>query len=421
MSRPVVFDLTELLLAATGRTRFYGIARTVDEIGAAQARLDPAVRFCVHSPAHGRFFEVPVETGPGGAVSFGLPLGVRQWRVRSVRADRRPLRDAGAALLRALAHARTRRAWSRAGVNLDRIDLDGATFVTAASPKVAVEQIAALDRLGAGARIVPLLYDLIPFHDEFEPRRAGFPSKFLADNAFILRRAERLLTISAFTRDEFLRFSEEGVLPPLPAGGVHPVPLVHECPAGDGPPAAPPPPEPYLLAVGAMLGRKNLEAVFDALSLLRARGAAMPRLVIAGARRAATEEHLASDARAGIRDLVEFRHAPSQSDLVALYRAALATVVASRMEGWGLPAGESLWLGTPALCADVPALREVAGDLGLFFDPDRPDELADHAARLMADASFAAALRALIAAARPGLRTWNDVARDLRAALPPAA
>ena len=417
MSERVVFDLTEMLLAAMGKTRFYGIARTVAEIGAALARIDPAVRFCVHSAAHDRFFQIPVRAEPHGRVSLAVPEGVRQRRVRSVRADRRPVRDAGAALLRALANAKTRREWSRAGIDLPPIDMDGAALVSAASPKVIIEEIATLRRMGRRTRVVPLLHDMIPLYDEFEPRRADFPSKFLADNVFLVSHAERILTNSAFTRDEVVRFSEKGILPPLPPGGVHPVPLVHECPEGIEPPGPPPPAEPYLLTVGAMLGRKNLEAVLDALSLLRAAGGAAPRMVIAGARRQQTEEHLASDERADIRDLVEFRHAPSQTDLVALYRSALATVVASRMEGWGLPAGESLWLGTPTICADVPALREVAGELGLYFDPDRPDVLANHARNLMSDGAFAAALRERIAQARPDLRTWAHVAQDLLAAV----
>jgi glycosyltransferase involved in cell wall biosynthesis len=155
--------------------------------------------------------------------------------------------------------------------------------------------------------------------------------------------------------------------------------------------------------------------VLDALTLLRERGAEAPRLVVAGARKPDIEAHVEGPDRAGIRDLVEFRHSPSQTDLVRLYKAALATVVPSRMEGWGLPAGESLWFGTPAICSTAPALREVAGDLGLYFDPDDAGALADHVDRLMRDDDFAAAHRRRIAAARPGLRTWQDVARDLLA------
>ena len=416
MSGPVVFDLTELLLASTGKTRFYGIARTVAEIGGALARIAPPVRFSLHSAAHDRFFEITASTA-GDRTAFDVPVGLRQWRVRSVHPVRRPLHDAGSAILRAVANARSRRTWAQAGVELPDIDLSGATLVSCASPKVIVEQLATLDRRRIRVRLVPLLHDMMPIHDRFEPRRADFPAKFVADNAHIIRRAERLLANSAFTRDEILRFAGDGTLPGLPEGGVHVVPLVHECSVETGPVETAPPDGPYILTVGAMLGRKNLEASLDALSLMRGAGGPVPRLVVAGARRKTTDEHLASDARADIRDLVEVRHSPSQAELVALYRGAVATVVASRMEGWGLPAGESLWLGTPAICADVPALREVAGDLGLYFDPDAPDALADYLCRLITDGLYTSALRRKIAAAHPTLRTWNDVAHDLLSAL----
>ncbi len=412
----IVVDLTEMLLASTGRLRWYGIVRTVAEIASALARLDGRVRFCVILAGHRRFFEVAASVR-GEDVTFDVPVGVRQLRVRSVFGSGQPLRVATAWCARRVAGALNRRAWTAAGVALPELDLNGATLVSAARPKLIVEMAAAIDRLGADVDLVPLLYDLIPLHDHFEHRGASFPSNFVADNAALLRRADRLLTISRFRRDEILRFGASGRLPEIAPGAIHPPPLVHECPEGSEPPGPPPPHGPYLLAVGATLGRKNLEAILDALAVLRARGGPVPRLVVAGARRARTEAHLADAARDGIRDLVEMRHAPSQTDLVALYRGALATVLVSRMEGWGPPAVESLWLGTPAIRADIPALREVAGDLGLYVDPDAPEARADGVAWLMTDPDHAGGLRARIRDARPRLRTWTDVARDLCAAV----
>ena len=50
---------------------------------------------------------------------------------------------------------------------------------------------------------------------------------------------------------------------------------------------------------------------------------------------------------------IEMRH---------LYHTALATVLPTAYEGFGLPAVESLASGCPLICTDLPALREVAGD-----------------------------------------------------------
>jgi glycosyltransferase involved in cell wall biosynthesis len=92
-------------------------------------------------------------------------------------------------------------------------------------------------------------------------------------------------------------------------------------------------------------------------------------------------------------------------------------VVPSRIEGWGLPAGEALWCGTPAICSTAPVLREVCGDLGLYFDPDDPDALAALVDKLMQDTSYRESLRQQIAEAKPRLRTWKTVAGEVLAAL----
>ena len=86
------------------------------------------------------------------------------------------------------------------------------------------------------------------------------------------------------------------------------------------------------------------------------------------------------------------------------------------MEGWGLPLGEALWVGTPALSSTAVALKEVGGDLAEYFDPDSPQTLAKLIDRLQSDPENYRALKARIVAAKPGLRSWKDVAKDIIAA-----
>jgi glycosyltransferase involved in cell wall biosynthesis len=56
----------------------------------------------------------------------------------------------------------------------------------------------------------------------------------------------------------------------------------------------------------------------------------------------------------------------SEADLVAAYRAATAVVVASRMEGFGLPALEAMALGVPVVATDGGGLPEAIGDAGIL-------------------------------------------------------
>jgi alpha-1,3-rhamnosyl/mannosyltransferase len=62
-------------------------------------------------------------------------------------------------------------------------------------------------------------------------------------------------------------------------------------------------------------------------------------------------------------------------DLAAIYTGAHALVFPSDDEGFGLPPIEALACGTPVAACDVPALREVLGDLVALSDIDDVDEL----------------------------------------------
>ena len=52
-----------------------------------------------------------------------------------------------------------------------------------------------------------------------------------------------------------------------------------------------------------------------------------------------------------------------------LFAHARCVAYPSLWEGFGLVAGEALAAGTPVVCSDIPALREVAGDDGAYCDP----------------------------------------------------
>lgn len=55
-------------------------------------------------------------------------------------------------------------------------------------------------------------------------------------------------------------------------------------------------------------------------------------------------------------------------DLPALYGGAMLFVFPSQYEGFGLPPLEAMACGTPVACSNIPSLREVIGDAGIFFD-----------------------------------------------------
>jgi glycosyltransferase involved in cell wall biosynthesis len=59
-----------------------------------------------------------------------------------------------------------------------------------------------------------------------------------------------------------------------------------------------------------------------------------------------------------------------------LYAGALALIMPSHTEGFGIPALEAMTVGVPVIAANRGALPEVVGDAGLLIDPVDPSDLA---------------------------------------------
>jgi glycosyltransferase involved in cell wall biosynthesis len=76
---------------------------------------------------------------------------------------------------------------------------------------------------------------------------------------------------------------------------------------------------------------------------------------------------------------------PNNHELEELYRRAICLIFPSKYEGFGLPTLEAMASGCPTLLADTPALVEVGGDAGDFFQADDEEELARKMVRMAHD------------------------------------
>ncbi len=123
--------------------------------------------------------------------------------------------------------------------------------------------------------------------------------------------------------------------------------------------------QPYALLFGSGAVYKNVQVVFEAFH----RDLSTLRLVVLGATRASLEA-------AGLRPPADavFAGAVGDSELRALYEAALCLLFPSRTEGFGLPPVEAMLCGCPVVAAPAGAIPEVCRDAILYADIFSPED-----------------------------------------------
>ena len=137
--------------------------------------------------------------------------------------------------------------------------------------------------------------------------------------------------------------------------------------------------EQAFLYVGNDKPHKNVDALIDALARVPE-----ARLILVGA----PFERFRGSER------IELRGFVSDDELSSLYRNALALVMPSREEGFGLPALEAMAHGTAVITSKDPALVEVTGDAALHVDARDVDALVEAMLRIARDAELRAQLGA---------------------------
>ena len=253
-----------------------------------------------------------------------------------------------------------------------------------------------------------LAYRMMP---EIYPRAVRFRLDALISLG--IRRARQVIAVSEATRRDLLDHYD------IPADRVTVIP---EAAAPDlaGPVAAADLaatrahyrlPESYLLYVGRLHVRKNLDRLVEAYAALPAELRQACGLVLVGRRLFDSGPVLETIARCGVEaQVVLTGHVPADA-LRAIYAGATAFVYPSLFEGFGLPPLEAMARGLPVLTANRHALEEVVGDAGLLVDPTDIGALRDGMARLATDPDLRAELSAR-GRARAAEFSWDRTARE---------
>jgi glycosyltransferase involved in cell wall biosynthesis len=136
--------------------------------------------------------------------------------------------------------------------------------------------------------------------------------------------------------------------------------------------------DPFVLAIGVIEPRKNLNRLMDAFEVLKQRGSVPDnlKLVLAGGRGWLYDGIYEHHASSRIREDILMPGFVADELLPALYSAARVLAFPSLYEGFGLPILEAMACGTPVVASRASCLPEVAEGAALLVDPANVDGMA---------------------------------------------
>lgn len=132
--------------------------------------------------------------------------------------------------------------------------------------------------------------------------------------------------------------------------------------------------QPYFLYVGNAYPHKNLERLLEALSILASHDINLT-LKLVGKNDYFYKRLKNKAKQMNLSAYVDFYKEASDKELVNLYKNALALIMPSLMEGFGLPALEAMQNRCLVLASNIPSLKEICSDAAIYFDPYKVDDI----------------------------------------------
>lgn len=146
----------------------------------------------------------------------------------------------------------------------------------------------------------------------------------------------------------------------------------------------------YVLYLGTLKPSKNVESVVEAFSHITHRKSLTTdlKLVIAGKKGWLYNTIFNKVKELGLQNRVVFTDFFPEEDKAPLMAGAKVFISPSFWEGFGIPALESMAVGTPVVVSNVASYPEVVGEAGILVDPYSVESIARGLSKVVSASSF---------------------------------
>jgi glycosyltransferase involved in cell wall biosynthesis len=266
--------------------------------------------------------------------------------------------------------------------------------------------------LRVAAPIVVTVHD-VSFLEHPEYFTASRLAQLRITVARTVRRAERIITVSAFSRDAILRHYDvdPSRIRIVPNAASVDFRVIGRDRALANVATRFGIPGPFILTVGDLQPRKNHIGLIGAFSrLMTERPNLKHTLVLTGKETWFAPKVRDAAQRSGFADRIYFTGFVSDTELLHLYNACECFVLPSFYEGFGIPILEAMACGRAVACSNKSAMPEVADGAGLLFDPENVDDMKRALEDLLVDPELRARKQRL-GLQRAGFYSWQKSAR----------
>ena len=173
----------------------------------------------------------------------------------------------------------------------------------------------------------------------------------------------------------------------------------------------------FIFFCGVQYRHKNIHNLVKGFSLFKKQSHSAVKLILIGDSEGGSPEILKSikdSAFSG--EIMNLGHL-GLPEAIWLMKKAAAFVFPSLYEGFGLPVAEALSCGIPVIASRLPAVLEIAGEAAVYFDPLRPEDIAEKIFMVMSDEKLIRELKEKSLKRSRELPSWEDVAENMLKAI----